>query len=243
MSRTCTTAALVAIAAFAAASASAGSFQVNPIRVDLSSSIPSAAITVRNDGAESVVVQASVLEWSQADGRDVYAPTSDALATPPIATIAPGAEQIVRVGLRRGADAKRELTYRLFVHEVPPPPRPGFTGLQVALRIGVPVFVAPSTAAVKPLEWSAAVANDGSMKLVARNGGNLHHRIADFELRVPGDAGGPIAGVSTVSYVLAGQVREWTLPALPERMRAARELALKAFTDAGEIDAKITLDR
>jgi fimbrial chaperone protein len=243
MSRRRTTAALLAIAALAASAANAGSFQVNPIRVDLSSSISSGAITVRNDGAEPVVVQASVLEWSQADGGDVYAPTGDALATPPIATIAPGAEQIVRVGLRRGADAKRELTYRLFLHEVPPPPRPGFTGLQVALRIGVPVFVAPSAPAMKPLEWSAALAADGSMRLVARNGGNLHHRIADFELRVPGDVGGAIAGVSTVSYVLAGRVREWTLPALPERMRSAPELALKAFTDAGEIDAKIPLDR
>jgi fimbrial chaperone protein len=241
--RAALSAALVACVAFAAAGVHAGSFQVNPIRVDLSASSPSVAITVRNDGRDPVVVQASVLAWSQSDGNDAYVPTTEALVTPPIATIAPGAEQIVRVGLRRAPDPQRELTYRLFLQEVPPPPKPGFTGLQVALRIGVPVFVAPTASARKPLEWSATLARDGTVKLTARNEGNVHHRIADFELRIPGVADAPVTGVSTVSYVLAGQAREWTLAAPIERVRFARELALKAFTDAGEIEAAVKLDR
>ena len=32
-------------------------------------------------------------------------------------------EQIVRVGLRRGPDPQRELAYRLYLQEVPPPPK------------------------------------------------------------------------------------------------------------------------
>jgi fimbrial chaperone protein len=232
-------------AALIASAAHAGSFQVNPIRVDLTTAQASGAITVRNDGAEPVVVQASIVAWSQEDGRDAYAPSSEALVTPPIATIAPGAEQIVRVGLRRAPDRDRELTYRLFLQEVPPPPKPGFTGLQVALRIGVPVFVAPAQAAAKPLEWSATLMPDNRVRLVARNTGNVHHRISDFELRATGDdaSSSPLAGQSTVAYVLAGQTREWTLEARVERVRFARELTLKAFTDAGEINAAVTLDR
>ena len=63
--------------------------------------------------------------------------------SPPIATIAPDKEQIIRVGLRRAPDKERELSYRLFLQEVPAPPKPGFQGLQVALRVGLPVFVQP----------------------------------------------------------------------------------------------------
>jgi fimbrial chaperone protein len=236
-------AALVACA-LACAGAQAGSFQVNPIRVDLSAAATSAAITVRNDGAEAVVVQASVLAWSQADGADAYAPTSEALATPPIATIPAGGEQILRVGLRRAPDRDRELTYRLFLQEVPPPPQPGFTGLQVALRIGVPVFVAPAAPAAMPLDWRARLERDGTIRVSARNGGNVHHRLVGLELRVPGEAnGGPLAGAASLAYVLAGQVREWLLAAPGERVRFANELALKAFTDAGEIEAAVRLDR
>jgi fimbrial chaperone protein len=224
--------------------AHAGSFQVNPIRIELSRSTASAAITVRNDGAEPVVIQSSILAWSQQEGRDVYAATTEALVTPPIATIAPRAEQIVRVGLRRTPDAQRELTYRLFVQEVPQGAQPGFTGLQVALRIGVPVFVVPAIAAAKPLEWSANVAADGSLRLAARNRGNVHHRLSDFELRLGDAAGGaPIAAVASVSYVLAEQTREWLLTVGDERLRSARELRLKGFTDAGEIEASIKLER
>jgi fimbrial chaperone protein len=225
-----------------AATAHAGSFQVNPIRIELSKGITTAVVTVRNDGEEPVVLQSSVLGWTQEGGKDVYASTSEALITPPVMTIAPGAEQIVRVGLRRPADPRNELAYRVFLQEVPPPPKPGFTGLQVALRVGIPMFVAPVAApAARKLDWSAAIGADGAIQLIAQNAGNAHVQITDFELRIP-DASEPIAHESTLAYVLAGQRREWTLPAAP-RAKSASELRLKAYTDAGEVDTAVRLDR
>ena len=47
----------------------AGSFQVNPIRVDMSARVTTAALTIRNDGDEPVVIQLSVLAWSQESRR------------------------------------------------------------------------------------------------------------------------------------------------------------------------------
>lgn len=220
--------------------AHAGSFQVNPIRVDMSKGAASAAITLRNDGDEPIVVQSSIVGWSQDNGQDAYAPTNEALVTPPIMTVAPGGEQIVRVGLRRGPDAQRELTYRLYLQEVPPPPKPGFTGLQVALRVGLPVFVAPVAATVRRLEWSAQIRPDGIV-LSAQNTGNTHVQVTDFELR-PLDAVEPVARQSSLAYVLAGQRRTWTLPVPADRVKAARELRLKAFTDAGEIDTAVSVE-
>src|SRR5205823_13929905 len=208
--------------------ASAGSFQVNPIRVEMGKGATSAAITVRNDGSEPIVVQSSVVSWSQDKGQDVYAPTTEALVTPPIMTVPPGGEQIVRVGLRRAADPQRELTYRLYLQEVPPPPKPGFTGLQVALRVGLPVFVAPAAPGIRRLEWSAQIGPDGAIRLAAQNTGNAHVQVSDFELGLPA-AGEPIARESTLAYVLAGQRRLWTLPAPPDRVKSVSELRLKAY--------------
>jgi fimbrial chaperone protein len=225
----------------AVADAGAGSFQVNPIRVDLSRGATNAAITVRNDGDEPVVVQSSIVAWSQENGQDVYAPTPEALVTPPIATVPPGGEQIIRVGLRRQADPQRELTYRVYLQEVPPPPKPGFTGLQVALRVGLPVFIAPLAPPVRHLDWSAQIRPDGAIVLSAQNTGNAHVQVTDFELRSSG-AGESVAHESSLAYVLAGQRRQWTLSAPADRVKSARELRLKAFTDAGEIDTAVPVE-
>jgi fimbrial chaperone protein len=225
----------------AVADVGAGSFQVNPIRIDLTRGATNAAITIRNDGAEPVVVQSSVVAWSQENGQDLYAPTPEALVTPPIMTVPAGGEQIVRVGLRRPPDPQRELTYRVYLQEVPPPPKPGFTGLQVALRVGLPVFIAPLAASVRRLEWSAQIRPDGTIVLSAQNTGNAHVQVTDFELRSSG-AGESVAHESSLAYVLAGQRRQWTLSAPADRVKSARELRLKAFTDAGEIDTAVSVE-
>ena len=104
--------------------ASAASLGVSPVRVTLSESQSMGAITVRNDGAEPVSMQMEMLNWSQAEGKDVLTPTRDLLANPPIFTVPAGGSQLVRVGLRRAPDGQRELTYRIGLQELPPPPIP-----------------------------------------------------------------------------------------------------------------------
>ena len=231
--------ALAALAslAFVSATAGAGSFQVNPIRVELGRGATSAAITVRNDGDDAVVVQASVMAWTQSDSQDAYAATTEALITPPVMTIAAGAEQILRVGLRRAVDPQRELAYRIFLQEVPPPPSPQFSGLQVALRIGLPLFVAPAAPVSRKLEWSARIAPGGALVLTARNTGNAHVQVTDVELSA--SSGQTVAHESSLAYVLAGQTRDWTLAPPADQARPAGELRLKALTDAGDIDTAV----
>lgn len=218
-----------------------GSFEVNPIRVELSAASRSAALTVRNSGTEAVVVQTAAQAWSQQNGQDVLAPTGDLLVSPPIATIAPGAEQIVRVGLRRAPDERQELSYRLFLQEVPPPPKPGFQGLQVALRISLPVFVQPRSGPAKPaLAWDARLGEGGAITVRLRNDGSGHIQVSDVALFVPGSAE-PIAAQSALAYVLPGQSRVWELKARDAGIKASQPLQLKASTDAGAIETGIQL--
>ncbi len=227
--------------ACASALVEAASLQVNPVHVQLGGDNTSEAITIRNTGTDPVVVQTSIQAWSQADDDDVYAPTGDALATPPIATIAPGAEQIVRVGLRRRLRPARELAFRVFVQEVPSPSSMAAAapvGLRVAVRIGLPVFVVPDAGAHADLVWSYAREQDGRLRISARNRGNGHARITDLVLH-QGEQ--PIAQAATLRYVLAGSERTWLLA--PAARTPEARLRVRAQTDAGEIDADVPAGR
>lgn len=69
------------------------------------------------------MVQLEAMAWNKAQGQDIYTPTTDLIAAPPIFTVPPGGTQIVRIGLRRAPDPQRELAYRVYFQEIPPPPR------------------------------------------------------------------------------------------------------------------------
>lgn len=219
--------------------ASAGSFGVSPVRATLSANQPVGALTVRNTGTESAVVQLEMVSWSQQDGEDVYTSTRDVLATPPIFTVPAGGSQVVRVGTRRPPDAQRELTYRLFLQEVPPSPKPDFQGLQIALRIGVPVFVLPAVAAKPVLRWQANRTPEGGLKLSLANSGNAHIQIANFRLSLSGSVQ-PWVTRQVAAYVLPGQSRDWIVTANPVPPPGA-VLRLFAQTDAGDMEADVVV--
>ena len=104
--------------------ANAGTIGVSPVRVTLSDSQKIGSLSVRNEGTEPITMQMEVLSWSQREGKAVFAATRELLANPPIFTIPAGNSQLVRVGLRRAPDAQRELSYRVILEELPPPPDP-----------------------------------------------------------------------------------------------------------------------
>jgi len=215
----------------------AGAFMVTPVRVALSSAQPIVALTVRNDSSDATVVQIEMTTWSQEAGKDVHAATRDVIATPPIFTVPPGATQVVRVGLRRAADAERELAYRLFLQEVPPPPKAEFKGLRVALRMSIPVFVAPPLAAAPALEWRAVREAQGWLNVALRNTGKAHVQIAEFHLERAD--GKELARQASSAYVLPGQRRDWRLKgeAVPGEL-----LRILARTDAGDMRAEVPVD-
>src|ERR1700722_9498766 len=122
-----------AVLGWGSAPARTGSFSVNPWRVVLSAARPVAALEVHNDGAEASVVQLDLVAWTQGDNTDVYAETGELLATPPILTLPPGGSRVVRIGLGGAPDRARELTYRLYIQEIPPPLATDFQGMRMTL--------------------------------------------------------------------------------------------------------------
>lgn len=219
----------------------AASFDVNPVRIVLEKKKPTAAITLRNTGEHAVVVQAETLRWTQVDGQDTYTPTRDLLVNPPIFTVQPGKTQIVRLGLSRPVDPRTELAYRLYLHEVPPAAAPVFSGLRIALRIGVPVFVAPE-APVKPaLRWSVRRTADGKFGIEAVNAGNGHIQVINVRLALPNNGHDVLATLPAHVYLFPGQRGQWTLtPAHPWQ---GNRVSLSAMTDRGVANAEITLEK
>ncbi len=214
----------------------AASIEVNPVRLALSATQPVAALTVRNAGTQPVGLHLQVMAWTQVKAADQYAATRELLATPPIFMLAPGAAQTVRVGLRRAIDAERELAYRLYLQEIPASVAQPGTGVRIALRIGVPVFVLPRGPAAPLLSWRAKQ-DAGAVLLQAQNAGKAHARILDLKLV----AGSHTVAETAAAYVLPGQSWQWRL-AGSGVTAAGTPLRVRVKTDAGSSDADVTLD-
>ncbi|WP_129643919.1 fimbrial biogenesis chaperone [Peristeroidobacter agariperforans] len=220
----------------------AGSIAVNPIRVNLSATQTTSPLVVRNSGAEPSVVQLQIVTWSQQDGKDVLVPSRDLLATPPIFTVPAGGSQTVRVGLRQRTAAQIEGSYRLILQEVPPPPKPEFRGLQVALRLSVPVFVAPAVAPTTALTWQANVTStpdSHALRISSVNTGNAHVQVLGFKL-FSGGVELPVASPVETAYLLPGQRREWALR-LTSAPAAGSDIRIEARTDAGDVQASVAV--
>jgi fimbrial chaperone protein len=220
-----------------AATASAGSFQVSPVNPTLSSRHPVSALTVRNTSANPTVIQVDAMAWSQPEGVDTFVPAPDILATPPIFTLPAGGTQVIRVGSRLPPDANAERSYRLFLREIPPPPKPGFNGLRMALRISLPLFIRPTTSAVPQLEWQAIAWEKGHLRIQATNKGLAHARLSAFKLST-GINGKPLPIPGETVYVLPGASHVWVVQT---GVVSGTHLHLAAETDSGAIQTDLVV--
>jgi fimbrial chaperone protein len=213
---------------------------VSPVRVTLSEKQKVGTLIVRNDGTEPVPMQLEIVNWSKEDGKDVFSPTRELIINPPIFKVPAGGSQLIRVGLRGRTDAQRELTYRIFLQELPSPPDPNFNGTKLLMRLSLPVFVLPKVTAKPVLQWQAERISDGALKVSLTNVGNEHIQIINFSLSQSGSAQ-PWITQNTSDYVLIGQSFDWILQAnqgysIPQ---SGTSMKLFAETDAGDIEAEV----
>jgi fimbrial chaperone protein len=225
------------LAAVGVRPAGASSIQVDPIRIDFEPGATSATLFVRNGGDAPVVLQAELNDWTMDEAGERYSPTNALIVAPPVMTIAAGGEQVVRLGLRAAPDPSRERAFRLFLTEVPPPPQPGFRGLQVALRVGIPVFLRPADKRAPRLEWSAARAGPDKLRIAIANEAASHVRLLSIEVSAPG-AAAPFASEGP-TYVLAGSRRALTFTTPPGP--AAERVRVRFATENGAQETELTV--
>ena len=221
----------------AAGTAAASTFNIAPIRLEMDRTHQTGVLTMHNDGDAPVTIQVQSVAWSQDSGKDQYDATGELIVTPPVFVVPAHSDQIVRVARRGANDGAKERTYRIFFQEVPEAAPPGFNGLKVALRIGIPVFF--TAPAAKPeLSFSGSWQSDGSLDLAVANHGLAHVQITDFELAAP-DAQ-VLARIGGSRYVLGGSDTHWTLTP-PAGMGHADHLRLQGHGDGGAIAAEVAV--
>ena len=189
---------------------------VNPVILTLDNDQAIRTITLRNGGERAMVMQAVVNTWGVADNRDHYVPTEDLVVTPPVFTLQPGEEQILRVGLQNPVPDERERAYRIFL-EQSPASSPGpvteqqqrAAGIRINLRVGIPVFVAPAAERRAEIDWTAVPGAENRLSLQASNRGNAHFRLSRLELADA--AGRTLTEAAGPTYLLAGTTRRWQL--------------------------------
>ncbi len=216
------------------------SLSVSPVRVTLDVQHRSVALTLHNESNEPKVIQTELVHWNQQDGDNVYTSSRDLLINPPIFTLKPGKHQVIRVGLNRKVDAKNELAYRLRLTEVPPPPKGEFTGLRIALRLDLPVYVQPKETQKDLLNWKASRDVDGEVLLTLSNASNHHVQVKDIKLNEA--AGGcQLVDWQPAGFVLlAGQSRQIRLK--PDIEWNGRQIEFIAHINDGLVAAKVELE-
>lgn len=153
---------------------------VAPIRVELEGDGSGATVRLTNSSDHALPVQTRLFAWSQDDGEDVYAPSTDLVVSPSIVSIPTGETQVVRV-LRKGSASPGEKRFRLVIDQLPDPTtmRPGQA--QTRIRFTVPVFVDRDKAAPAQFAWRMS---KSGLELV--NSGGLTARILDVKVTANG---------------------------------------------------------
>jgi fimbrial chaperone protein len=172
--------ALLCLASFARAA----TFGLSPMRVELSPAAPTAVVQVSNAGDAPVTIQVQQRTWRQVDGKDLNEDTRALVVNPPIFTIKPLGRQVVRIALRAPPAGRVEQAYRMIFAEVPASRAehgPGFA-FQIALRLDIPVFVAPITGKATPKATWSIVGDDIAKRLRIGNEGNGNLRLTELKV-------------------------------------------------------------
>lgn len=190
----------------------AGSIQLTPVQINLSSGAKIAVLTVQNTGDEESVMQVTLKKWSLDGQHYVYEQSQDLVVTPATFRLAGGKQQIIRIGLRGNPSMERESSYRLLVEEVPPPPSSDVTQMRFAVRHDLPVFVIPDQGvrAVPVLEVAIDCAADVP-RLRLTNVGNVHAKLRNVVLE-DASVKKEVGRWQAVDYLLPDAQKSWDLP-------------------------------
>ncbi len=145
-----------------------------PLKVSLSPENKTGTVHITNKGTKSVNIQIFAKTWDMdANGKFVETDTGNFVFFPRLATIAPKEDKAIRVGYN-GSFPALEKPYRLYVEELAIIKKPTqqskyvSAGVQMLLKLSVPLFVMPSANSPKPqMEITAT----GGLQVGIRNHG------------------------------------------------------------------------
>jgi len=191
-------------------SAIGAGLQVTPIVLDIKQTQKSDGLWLTNTSNAAMDVQVRVFEWVQNNKTDVLAPTTDFVASPPMAKIPGGGKQFVRLVKVGQPAVPIERSYRIVVDELPLESATS-KGLTFALRYSIPVFIQAANAPTPPeLSWHLAADPTGGVVLTVKNSGTTRAKLSD--LTFTGRSGQTLAiNKGLFGYALANSGRQWSI--------------------------------
>ena len=165
-----------------AASAQAGTLQVEPVLVDVTAPGAASTVTLHNAGSAPIDAQIRVFRWTMIDGEEKLVPTDDVVASPPSVTLAPNGKSIARIVRVSKQPVVGEESYRLLVDELPDLSQQKNGSINLQVRYSIPVFFGAANKKNPTITWSLAVKGD-KVTVMAHNTGDRRLRISDLKLR------------------------------------------------------------
>ncbi len=217
----------------------ASEFVVSPVRLQINSGKDTTTLRLTNNSEKRILFQVDTFLWTQDNGDDKLAATKDIMVMPPIFTLEPGKTQLIRIALRTARSQRQELTYRIFITEVPNMTERVVEGIRTNLRISVPVFVMPKVRAKPELEWLMKRISETDLRLMLKNTGNAHILLGNLKLFSGKEGENPFYEKTLSGYVLAGQTRSWSLHITGPI--SSSDIYLKADTDDGKKESQLSV--
>lgn len=206
-------------------SAVAASLDVNPVRVDIAAPTVPVELRVTNTGTDDLSIQIDTRAWTQAaDGTSDLSYTDLLLAVPPLFTVTPGEQQIVRIGYLGAPSEDAEMSFRLLLTELASAAADqDRSALNMRMQLSIPVFVAPLSGVAAPEIVLDAVepAPDG-VNLKLRNTGNAHAKVLGVDLLGRGGWSQPNELGQLAQYLLPDAQASLRVPADASNIRAIR---------------------
>jgi len=221
--------------------ASAGAFQVMPLRLFINPHTKTTVLRVINSDEKSLTVQLNARSWYQNEmGEDNYRDTRDIVVFPRIMTIKKGEEQIVRVGYQGEPATDRERSYRLFLTELPVEENPAAGArLIFALRLGVPIFIEAATEK-HASSIEAVKLSQGQIQFQIKNNGNTHFNVGNIKSTGFNEAKSEVFTSSGRGwYVLPDKTRTFAV-GVPEK-GCLESVAINSVIETGESTLEVHL--
>ena len=226
--------AVIFIVILAVSFASAQALSVQPVNILLASGERTTVLTVTNKAESETSIQIRAYAWHQKEDGDDLTPTEALILSPPLATIAPGADQVLRLQLRQPPQGQ-EATYRILIDQIPPAKAPGVVNM--VLRLSIPLFAQPAARTVPHLQFHVERDAD-KLFLVGINDGHRHEVLRDVALTT-GDGRKLKLESGQSPYILAGVTRRWSIAAEGPLPESSETLQLTAHADTGNIDQQV----
>ena len=99
----------------------ASSILIWPIDPVLEADQQASALWLENRGDAPASMQIRVFAWNQDGFDDQYQNQRDVVGSPPVATLAPGQKQLIRLTRTKSFPAGEEHAYRIIIDEIPAP--------------------------------------------------------------------------------------------------------------------------